>query len=259
MEGAILDISILTLFPEMFTGPFTESILKKSQDKGLVNIVLWNIRDFSDQPHRVVDDAPFGGGPGMVMKIEPIYAAIDHVKKDIAHRLGSKYSENTPVILLSPQGELFDQKMAGQLAATPSLIVICGHYEGIDARVEQSLVNKTISIGDYVLTGGELPAMVLVDAVVRLIPGVLGDSESNRRDSFSDGILQAPQYTRPFEFRGLTVPEILRSGDHAAIVNWRRRQALGNTLSKRADLLETADLTAEDRIVLSELQADQSS
>lgn len=219
-------IDILTIFPQMFAGPFAESIIKRAREKGLVAINLVNIRDYSRDKHKSVDDYPYGGGAGMVMKPEPVFLATEAVR-----------GKNSRVILLSPQGEVLRQEKVRELARRPHLILICGHYEGVDERIRERLVDEEISIGDYILTGGELPAMVLVDAVVRLIPGVLGTPVSLEEESFSRDLLEYPQYTRPREFRGLQVPEILLSGNHQEVARWRREQAIRRTLEKRPDLL----------------------
>lgn len=234
---------ILTLFPEMFRGPFDESIIRRGQDKGLISITLHQIRDYCQDKHRTVDDAPYGGGAGMLMKPEPLAAAITAVKS------------NNPaafVVLTTPQGSPLEQLMAQELAAKPGLIIVCGRYEGIDERILQQYVDLELSIGDYVLSGGELAAMVTVDCVTRLIPGVLGSDDSAAVDSFSDGLLEYPQYTRPPEFDGIKVPEILLSGNHAAIAHWRREQSLLRTARKRPDLLTNAALSHKDRKVLQE-------
>ena len=237
-----MQIDILTLFPEMFEGPFSVSIIKRAREKGLININTINIRDFAHDKHRIVDDYPFGGGAGMVMKPEPVFEAVDYAKK------GSRGSPK--VILLCPQGRVFDQETAKRLANENSLIFICGHYEGIDERVREKLVDEEISIGDFVLTGGELPAMVIVDALTRLIPGALGEEESFVTDSFYNGLLEYPQYTRPREYAGLTVPEILLSGDHEKIRKWRRLMSLKRTMARRPDLLQNINLTKEDKALL---------
>ncbi len=249
-----MDISILTLFPGMFAGPLDQSILGRAQERGLVRVSLHNIRDYAEDRHHVVDDAPFGGGPGMVMKPEPLFRAVEAVRAELAARIGAKASEAAPVILLSPQGRPFTQAVARELAAYDALVFICGRYEGIDARAEDALATDAISIGDYVLTGGEIPAMAIVDAVVRLLPGALGDDSSAQDDSFSDGLLEGPSYTRPAEYRGMAAPEVLLSGDHGAVARWRRRQALLRTWQRRPDLLASADLSEEDRAYLRELE-----
>ncbi|RLE11693.1 tRNA (guanosine(37)-N1)-methyltransferase TrmD [Candidatus Aerophobetes bacterium] len=239
-------IDIITLFPSMFKGPFEESIIKRAQQKGIVEIHLHNLRDFTTDRHRTVDDAPFGGGAGMVMKVEPIYRALNHIKKEL--------KKEGKVILLSPQGRKLTQELVAELKEENSLILICGRYEGVDERVREHLIDKEISIGDYVLSGGELPAMVLVDALVRLLPGAVGNERSVREDSFYRGLLDYPQYTRPAEFMGWKVPEVLRSGDHQKIEEWRRIQMLKRTLQRRADLLEKAKLTPEERKYLEEIK-----
>ena len=242
-----MEIHILTLFPEMFQGPFDQSMVRRARDQGLVHILLHNPRDFTHDRHRMVDDAPYGGGPGMVMKPEPLFEAVESALGD---RHGAGVVQDAPVVLLSPQGRPFTQAVAHEMAEHPALVLLCGHYEGVDARVEEALATDCISIGDYVLTGGELPAMVMVDAVVRLLPGVLHDPESPREDSFGQGmggLLGYPQYTRPPSYRGLDVPGELLSGDHAAVGRWRRRQALLRTWQRRPDLLAGAELTASER------------
>ncbi|ACK42808.1 MULTISPECIES: tRNA (guanosine(37)-N1)-methyltransferase TrmD [Dictyoglomus] len=238
----MLRIDIVTIFPEMFKGPFDVSILKKAQDKGLVEIKVYNLRDFTEDKHRTVDDYPYGGGSGMVMKPEPIFKAVRSLKK-----------EDSEVILLSPSGDLFNQKIAEELSKKNHLILICGRYEGVDERVK-SIITREISIGDYVLTGGEIPAMVIVDAVVRLVPGVLGDPDSLREESFQWGILEYPQYTHPRDFEGMKVPDILLSGNHERIRRWRRKEALKKTFLKRPDLLEKTSLTQEDLELLEEIK-----
>jgi len=241
----MMKFDILTLFPEMFWGPFAHSIIKRAIDSQLLDIKTINIRDFTTDKHRIVDDYPYGGGAGMVMKPEPIFRAIDY----LAERDGSP-PEN--VILLCPQGRKFSQEIASELAQKSHLVLICGHYEGIDERVRQRLVTDQISIGDFILTGGELAAMVIVDAVARLLPGVLGEEQSAKEETFSQGLLEYPQYTRPREFRGLRVPDILLSGDHGKIARWRRQQALKRTITWRPDLLEKLNLTEDDYRLLQE-------
>jgi tRNA (guanine37-N1)-methyltransferase len=232
-------IDILTIFPGMFRGPFEESIVKRAVEKGLVQIFLHDIRDYASDKHRTVDDYPFGGGQGMLMKPEPLFAAVEDVQGQAAER--------GPIVLLTPQGRLFDQKVAVELARHDRLVLICGHYEGVDARVHEHLATDEISIGDYVLSGGELAAMVVVDAVVRQIPGVLGSPLSSADDSFAEGLLEYPQYTRPADFQGMSVPEVLLSGNHGEIALWRRQQSLLRTARRRPDLLVHADLTKEER------------
>lgn len=220
---------IFTLFPEIFPPYLDESILKRARESGLLEFGLHNIRDYTTDKHRTTDDEPYGGGGGMVMKPEPIFAAVESV-------LGAP--PVCPVILLTPQGRPFTQKVAVELAAADHLALLCGRYEGVDERVRQHLVTDEISLGDFVLTGGELPALAIIDAVTRLVPGVLGDPEATQKDSHANGLLEYPHYTRPPEFRGWEVPEILRSGNHAAIEQWRRQQSLQRTQERRPDLLK---------------------
>lgn len=243
-----MEIHILTIFPEMFTSPLEASILQRAQARDLLRVYVHNIRDFTTDRHRSTDDMPYGGGPGMVMKPEPIVAGI----RAIQARFGPAY-----VILLSPQGVMLQQTLVKTLSRLERLLLICGRYAGIDARV-QHYIDTEISIGDYVLTGGELPAMVLLDAVGRLLPEVLGDEQSAGEDSLYNGLLQGPLYTRPAVFDGMNVPAILRSGDHAAIAQWRRRQALRTTLRRRPELLQYATLTAHDLAIVQELQDEES-
>jgi tRNA (guanine37-N1)-methyltransferase len=221
-----MKIDILTLFPEICRAPLSESMMKRAQENGIVDIRIHNLRDWTTDKHHVVDDAPFGGGPGMVMKPEPIFAAVESLR-----------NEKSTVVLMTPQGERFTQSAAEKFTRSDHLVVICGHYEGIDQRVIEHLVDAEISIGDYVLTNGAIAAVILVDATVRLLPGVLGDEQSAAEDSFSAGLLEAPQYTRPAEFRGWKVPEILLSGNHAEIATWRKKEALRRTRENRPDLL----------------------
>jgi tRNA (guanine37-N1)-methyltransferase len=245
-----MKFDILTLFPAMFDGPFSESIIKRAVEDGLIDVRLHNIRDCAFDRHKTADDYPYGGGAGMVMKPAPLAACIEKVK---AERPAAR------VILTTPQGKPFNQALAGELAREKEILIICGRYEGIDERVRELFVDDEISLGDFVLTGGEIAAMVLVDAVSRLIPGVLGCRDSAAGDSFSDGLLEYPQYTRPAEFRGLAVPEVLLSGNHQEIARWRRRQSLQRTWEKRPDLLAAARLNDDDRKYLQELEeADRS-
>jgi tRNA (guanine37-N1)-methyltransferase len=245
-------IDIFTLFPTMFMSPFQESILKRAQERGTLTLFLHQIRDYALDRHQMTDDVPYGGGQGMVMKPEPIFRAVEAV-------LGADVgTERTPIVLMSPQGRTFTQAVARELAVQSRIALICGHYEGIDERVRRHLITDEISIGDYVLTGGELPAMVIVDAVARFLPGVLGAVNGAEQDSFASGLLEGPQYTRPADFQGLGVPEVLRSGDHAAIARWHRMMALRRTLERRPDLLAYAELTVEDRKILSEIERDLS-
>jgi len=239
----MIRFDILTVFPEMFVSPLGCSLLKKAVERGLISVHLHDIRDHARDKHRMTDDAPYGGGGGMVMKVEPIDRTLQAVP-----RIGAE----TPIILMTPQGEPFCQKMAEELAGYPQLILVCGHYEGVDERVRVHLVDREISIGDYVLTGGELSAMVIVDAVSRLVPGVLGNRESASMDSFSMGLLEYPHYTRPSEYRGWRVPEVLVNGNHREIEAWRRRAAILRTRGKRADLLREDLLTADEKKWLEE-------
>lgn len=235
-------IDILTLFPQVFEAQFNYGIFKRAIDNGLVQINLGNIRDYTHDKHHTADDYPYGGGAGMVMKPEPIFEAVEAVKGKLEKKQGK-----VPVILLTPQGRLFSHNIARELSQHPHMILICGHYEGIDERVVEHLATDTISIGDYVLTGGEIPAMVVADAVLRLIPGVLGSEESPLDDSHANGLLEYPQYTRPADFRGWEVPEVLLSGNHAQIAKWRREQIIKRTLERRPELLDKADLGQEDK------------
>ena len=235
-------IDVVTLFPGMLTGVLSESMLRVARDRGAVDIRVVDLRDYTEGRHRVADDYPFGGGGGMVLKPEPLFGAVEALRGPAGH-----------VVLLCPQGRTFTQMDASRLAKETHLVLLCGHYEGVDERVRAHLVDEDLSIGDYVLTGGELPAMVVLDAVVRLLPGVLGDPDGAARESFAGGRLDYPQYTRPAEYRGLRVPEILLSGDHGRIAQWRRREAFRRTLARRPDLLETAPPTREEREWLDEM------
>ncbi len=239
-----MKFDILTLFPSMFDGPFSESIIKRALNKGLLEICLHNVRDYAADRHNTTDDYPYGGGAGMIMKVEPLAACIEAVQSG---------SPKAKVVLTTPQGRPFNQAMARDLSLEKGLIIICGRYEGVDERVKELFVDYEISLGDFVLTGGELAAMVMVDAVSRYLPGVLGSDESVTCDSFSDGLLEYPQYTRPPEFRGLDVPGVLLSGNHGEISLWRRRQALKRTFMSRPDLISSAHLTEDERSYLREL------
>lgn len=237
-----MQVDIFTLFPEMFQGPFSESILKRAQEQGLLQIQLHNIRDVTTDKHHIVDDYPYGGGAGMVMKPDPIFAAVEAVY------------QGGPLILLTPQGRPFKQQIARELSQEPRLTLICGHYEGVDERVRTHLVTDEISLGDYVLTGGELAAMIIVDATSRLIPGVLGGEESTLEESHSNNLLEYPHYTRPPEFRGWEVPPVLLSGHHANIARWRRKESLRRTRERRPDLFARLDLSSkQDQKILREL------
>ncbi|MFP5111257.1 tRNA (guanosine(37)-N1)-methyltransferase TrmD [Bacillaceae bacterium C204] len=242
-----MQIDILTLFPEMFSGVLGQSILQKAVEKSAVNYNVVNFREFADNKHSTVDDYPYGGGAGMVLKAQPIFDAVESLKEKAKCR--------TPrVILLCPQGESYEQRKAEELAKEEHLIFICGHYEGYDERIREHVVTDEISIGDYVLTGGELGAMVVVDSVVRLLPEVLGNQESHMKDSFSTGLLEHPHYTRPADFRGLKVPDVLISGNHKLIEEWRNKEALRRTLARRPDLLEKIELTDEQEKWLNEIK-----
>lgn len=229
---------ILTLFPGFFESPLNQTILKKAIEKGILDVHIHNIRDYAQDRHRVTDDYPYGGGDGMVMKVEPIVRCVEDVKA---------MAPDSQVILTTPQGKPFTQSLAGELSGLKGLIIICGRYEGVDERVRELVVDMEISIGDYILGGGELPALVILDTVSRLIPGVLGCEVSAMRDSFSQGLLEYPQYTRPEVFRGLRVPSVLLSGNHKEIEGWRRRESIKRTLERRPDLLEKTGLMEEDK------------
>ena len=238
-------IDILCLFPEMFASPFSHSIVKRAEGKGLVEVVAQNIRDFTHDRHATVDDYPYGGGAGMVLKPEPVFEGVEHVR-----RLAGV--AESPVVLLSPRGRLFTQAIAAELAARAHFVLICGHYEGVDERVSEYLATDELSIGDYVLTGGELAAMVVVDAVVRLLPGVLGSEESVADESHAGGLLEYPHYTRPEQFRGWGVPPVLLSGNHGEISAWRRRMSIMATAARRPDLLSRVTLSDKERAWISE-------
>lgn len=239
-------IDVLTLFPSMFEGQMTEGMLWKARDRGLIDMRTHNIRDWTTDPHRTVDDTPYGGGGGMIMKPDIVTRALEAVLNDAPAHPGSR----TPVLLMTPQGRLFNHQIAVELSAHERMVILCGRYEGIDDRVRELLVTDEISIGDYVLTGGELPAMVIIDAVIRHIPGVLGAEGAAGRDSHAEGILEGAHYTRPAEFRGLVVPDVLQGGDHAAVERWRHEDGLRRTWRNRPDLLRTAPLSDADRRLL---------
>jgi tRNA (guanine37-N1)-methyltransferase len=239
----MIQFDIITIFPQMFVSPFGESILQKAQSRDLIKIVIHNVRDYTSDKHLTTDDTPYGGGAGMVMKVEPLVTAIEDVKSQ----------HNARAILLTPQGALFTQKTAERLSTYSQLVLVCGRYEGMDERV-QFFVDEELSIGDYILTGGEFAAMVIVDTVSRLIPGVVGERISVLEDSLSCSLLKYPQYTRPQNFRGLEVPDILLSGDHKKIIRWRRAEALKKTFHRRPDLLQHASLNGEDEKFLHELK-----
>ncbi|OIK13961.1 tRNA (guanosine(37)-N1)-methyltransferase TrmD [Bacillus sp. MUM 116] len=243
----MMKIDILTLFPDMFTGVLGQSILHKAAEKSAVEYNVVNFRDYADNKHNTVDDYPYGGGAGMVLKPQPIFDAVADLKEKAA-------SLNPKVILLCPQGSRYDQRKAEELAREEHLIFICGHYEGYDERIREHIVTDEISIGDYVLTGGELGSMVVIDSVVRLLPEVLGNEESHLKDSFSTGLLEHPHYTRPADFRGVKVPDVLLSGNHKLIEEWRNKEALRRTLLRRPDLLDKIELTCEQEKWLQEVK-----
>jgi tRNA (guanine37-N1)-methyltransferase len=239
-----VDIDILTLFPQVFQGVFSFGIFQRAVEQKLVSIAVHNIRDYTHDRHHTADDYPYGGGAGMVLKPDPIFEAVESIKGE----------DDAPVILLSPQGRLFCQQVARELANYRRLILICGHYEGVDERVSEHLVTDEISIGDYVLSGGEPAAVVIIDAVVRLLPGVLGSAESLLDDSHVGGLLEYPQYTRPAIFRGWSVPEVLLSGNHAQVAEWRREQAIRRTMKRRPELLEKAELSPKEKKLIEKLR-----
>ena len=241
-------IDILSLFPKMFGGPFDESIVKRAVGRGLVSLFIHNFREFAHDKHNTVDDYSFGGGEGMVLKPEPLFEAVESIKGTMGDSAG-------PVILLTPQGRLFCHQIAQELSKEQNLVLICGHYEGVDERVREHLVTDEISIGEYVLTGGELAAMVVVDAVVRLLPGALGSEQAASEDSYAKGFLEYPQYTRPRVYRGWEVPEVLLSGNHKEIARWRWEQAIERTLLRRPDLLAKASLSKEERELADRIKA----
>jgi len=239
-----LRIDILTLFPETFQSPFSVGIFKRAIDQKLVSVNTHNIRDYTHDAHHTVDDYAYGGGAGMILKPEPVFEAVESIKSDAHSKEGA---DALPIILLTPQGRLFTQEIAGELLRYGHIILICGRYEGVDERVRQYLVTDEISIGDYVLSGGELAAMVVVDAVVRLLPGVLGSEASPLDESHTTGLLEYPQYTRPAAYRGWSVPQVLLSGNHAQIAQWRREQSILRTLKRRPELLDKANLSLEEQ------------
>jgi tRNA (guanine37-N1)-methyltransferase len=244
-------IDVLTLFPQMFEVPFSFGIFKRAVDNGLVSLTLHNIRDYSHDKHHTADDYPYGGGAGMVLKPEPIFEAVEAVR-------AGRDDAGGPVVLLSPQGRPFSQKVARELSQHRHLVLICGHYEGVDERVREHLATDEISIGDYVLTGGELPALVVINAVLRLLPGVLGSEASPLEESHANGLLEYPQYTRPPVYRGWAVPEVLLSGNHAQIARWRREQIIRRTLERRPELIDMANLGLEDRELVERIMSERS-
>ncbi len=245
-------IDVLTIFPQMFDVPFSFGIFKRAIDQNLVSINVHNIRDYTHDKHHTVDDYPHGGGPGMVLKPEPVFEAVAAVKAQLPDESGTA---QLPIILLTPQGRLFNQQIAMELSKYRHLIMICGRYEGIDERVVEHLVTDEISIGDYVLTGGELPALVVIDTVIRLLPGVLGSEDSVQEDSHANGLLEYPQYTRPAVFRDWPVPEILLSGNHAQIARWRQEQIIRRTLERRPDLIDMTKLGQEEKQLVEQFTA----
>ncbi|MBP1633694.1 MAG: trmD [Acidobacteria bacterium] len=240
-----MKFDIVTIFPRMFEGPTREGILGRAIERGLVDLRVHDLRDHTDDRHRTVDDVAYGGGPGMVLKPAPLFRAVEAIR--------AGRGEPDAVVLTSPQGRRFTQAEAERLSRLPHVVVLCGRYEGVDERVREQLATDELSIGDYVLTGGELPALVMLDAVARLLPGVVGDEQSVEEDSFRRGLLDHPHYTRPAEFRGLAVPAVLLSGHHAEVRRWRKRQALRRTLERRPELLEAAELDEEERAIMREL------
>jgi tRNA (guanine37-N1)-methyltransferase len=249
-----MEFDVFTLLPEVFPPYLESSILQRASQRGLIDVRVHNIRDWATEKHHVTDDEPYGGGGGMVMKVEPVFAAVESVLGPLAGQAGGS---SCPIILLTPQGRVFNQEIAAELVRQPRLALICGRYEGFDERIREHLATDQISIGDYVLTGGELPALILIDAVSRLLPGVLGDPNGPFNDSHASGLLEYPHYTRPPEFRGWGVPEILLSGNHAKIAGWRREQSLRRTLKHRPDLLEKANLSKADRKLLEKIMAEE--
>ena len=249
-----MEFDVFTLLPEVFPPYLESSILQRAAQRGLIEVRVHNIRDWATEKHHVTDDEPYGGGGGMVMKVEPVFTAVESVLGPLAPQ---EEGSGCPVILLTPQGRVFNQDIAMELVRQPRLALICGRYEGFDERIREHLVTDQISIGDYVLTGGELPALVLIDAVARLLPGVLGDPNGAFNDSHASGLLEYPHYTRPPEFHGWGVPEILLSGNHANIAAWRREQSLRRTLEHRPDLLEKANLSKSDRKLLEKITAEE--
>lgn len=253
-----MQFEVFTLLPEVFPPYLESSILQKARQRGLIDVRVHNIRDYTHDRHHTTDDTPYGGGGGMVMKPEPVFEAVETVLGFDA-RSGQTQGKSVPVILLTPQGRLFTQRVAEELAGYERIALLCGRYEGVDERIREHLVTDEISIGDYVLTGGELPALMIIDAVSRLIPGVLGDPTGAEDDSHSMGLLEYPHYTRPPEFRGWQVPEVLLSGDHGRIEKWRREQAISRTFKKRPDMIEKAELSKEDQEIIERLKSKNSS
>jgi len=249
-----MQFEVFTLLPEVFPPYLETSIIKRARERDLINVRVHNIRDYTHDKHHMTDDTPYGGGGGMVMKPEPIFEAVETVLGLDSNQTPPKPASNIPIILLTPQGRVFDQSIAQELSQHPHVALLCGRYEGIDERIREHLVTDEISIGDYVLTGGELPALILIDAIARLLPDVLGDPTGAQDDSHAMGLLEYPHYTRPPEFRGWKIPELLLSGAHTKIDKWRREQALLRTFNKRPDMLEKAELTKEDRKFIEKLK-----
>ena len=243
----VIHFDIFTLFPQMFVGPFSESIIKRALTASLLGVALHNIRDYTTDKHHVCDDTPYGGGGGMVMKPEPVFEAVEALLDLPPTHASEPRRAPCPVLMMTPQGRRFDDAMARSLAAESRLVILCGHYEGFDERIREHLATHEVSVGDFVMTGGEIPAMVVTDAVARLRPGVVGLEGATQTDSFATGLLEHPHFTRPADFRGWTVPELLTGGNHGAVDRWRRQEALRRTLERRPDLLETARLDAEQR------------
>jgi tRNA (guanine37-N1)-methyltransferase len=251
-----MQFEVFTLLPEVFPSYLETSILKRARERGLIDVRVHNIRDYTHDKHHTTDDTPYGGGGGMVMKPEPVFEAIETVL-GLSPLSPTEPASNIPIILLTPQGRVFNQTIAKELSAHPHIALLCGRYEGIDERIREHLVTDEISIGDYVLTGGEIPALILIDAISRLLPNVLGDPTGAEDDSHAMGLLEYPHYTRPPEFRGWKAPEVLLSGDHSKIDKWRRQQALERTFKKRPDMLETAELSKEDGKFIEKLKRAQ--
>jgi len=250
-----MQFEVFTILPEIFPPYLDTSILKRARERGLIDVRVHNIRDYAHDKHHTTDDTPYGGGGGMVMKPEPVFEAIESVLGLNPNQAQATPASNIPIILLTPQGRVFNQTIAKEFSQYPRVALLCGRYEGIDERIREHLVTDEISIGDYVLTGGELPALILIDAIARLLPDVLGDPTGAEDDSHAMGLLEYPHYTRPAEFRGWKTPDVLLSGDHAKLEKWRREQSLERTFKKRPDMLEKADLSKEDRKFLESLKS----
>ena len=246
----MLSVDVVTIFPRMLEAPLADGIVQRARDKGLLELRVHDLRDFSSDKHRSVDDAPFGGGPGMVMKAEPFFRAVEAL-------LPRGPEPGAAVVLLSPRGRRFDQATARRYAALTRLVLLCGRYEGIDERVAETVASEEVSLGDFVLTGGEVAALAVIEATTRLLPGALGDEGSAEADSFADGLLDYPHYTRPAQVDGRGVPEVLLSGDHGRIRRWRRKESLRTTRARRPELLDRAPLTAEDRALLREIETEE--